>query len=320
MKKILISLLVIILLVGFGLGFWIWNQFQAVSSQIDKSQTFTIKKGSSVKTIAKNLKKADLIKSDLIFLGYVKYKNIASKIQAGVYQLSPNLNVAQVAHSLLLGLDDVSFTSLEGWRREEIAEALNKLKLSSYSKEKFLDLTEDLEGYLYPNTYTFSRTLATKDIVNIFSENFEKATQDLDWDKTDLTKKEVIVLASIIEREARDYEQKQNIANILLTRLDEEIMLQVDASLQYMKGYDENKGSYWGDVYNFDKEKDSSFNTYMYLGLPSSPICNPGFDSINSVLNPLANDYLFYLHSSDGAIYFAKDYQGHRENIANYLR
>lgn len=320
MKKILISLLTIILLIGIGFGFWIWNQFQPVSSQINKLQTFEIKKGSSVRTIAKNLKESNLIKNELVFLGYVKYKDLGGKLQAGVYEISPNLNVAQVAHSLLLGKNDVSFTCLEGWRREEIANALLDLNLANYSKEEFLKLTQDLEGYLYPNTYTFSKNIKTNDIVEILTDTFEKETKDLDWTKTDLSKGEVIVLASILEREARDYQQKQKIADLLLRRLDQAIMLQVDASLQYMKGNEREEKNYWGDVYNVDKELDSPFNTYMYLGLPPSPICNPGIESIKAVLDPISNDYLFYLHAPDGSIYFAEDYQGHQKNIENYLR
>ncbi len=320
MKKFFLGLLILVIFVSLVIFFWINKQFQSVNFNDSTSQVVVIEKGMGTRLIADLLIEKKLIRNKWVFLFYVKWKKIDKKIQAGSYQFYSSWSLTKIAQSLLLGLDDVSFTILEGWRREEIAESLNQLKLPFYEESEFLALTEDLEGYLFPNTYVFSRNFTTEQIEQIFFQQFEKETATLDWSKSNLNRLEIVILASLLEREARDYEQKREMSDILLKRLDSKMLLQVDATLQYAKGYDLNKKSWWGDVDNSDKEKISAYNTYLQGGLPSGPICNPSLDSIKAALDPKSNNYLFYLHSLDGNIYFAENYEQHQRNINMYLR
>ena len=302
--KYLFYFLIISVLIFVGSIFYIKTLFLAPSNDNQKI-SFMVNKGSSVTKISNNLKNAGLIKNALVFKYYVQFAGIQNKIQAGEFELSPNLTLIQIIEKLKKGPTEVLVTIPEGQRREEIAavftSALNKDE--SFTKE-FLNLSAGKEGYLFPESYLFPQTALPAQIVTRMTSTFDKKVKDVTYNQ--------LIIASMLERETFADSEKPIVAGIIYKRLENDWPLQIDATLQYIKGD-------WKPVYSEDKELNSPFNTYKNLGLPPSPICNPGLSSILASISPEPSDYWYYIHDLKGKIHFAKDLDEHNANIRKYL-
>ena len=296
-KFLIISLLFLLVLIS--LIFYIRQAFLPVSND-DKSIDFIIPKGSSVSIIGKNLEKAGLIKNAIVFKFYVQVTNSQNKIQAGEFQLASSFTLSQILDKLKKGPSEIWVTIPEGLRREEIATKFTTTlaKDEEFTKE-FLTLAKDKEGYLFPKTATATQ------IVNKLTSTFNKKISDVTYKQ--------VIMASMLERETFADSEKPIVAGILYKRIKNDWPLQVDATLQYIKGE-------WEPVYSIDKELNSPFNTYKNLGLPPSPISNPGLSSIEAAISPEESDYWYYIHDNDAKIHFARTLEEHNANIAKYLR
>lgn len=303
-SKLLIAIISIVLFFTIS-GFYIKNLFLPVSNDA-KSVDFLIPKGSSVSIIGKNLEKAGLIKNATVFKFYVQISNSQNKIQAGEFELSPNLSLSQIITELKKGPKEIWVTIPEGLRREEVATKFASI-LNKDQKfiSEFLQLTTDKEGYLFPDTYLFPRSATAVQIVNKLTTTFNQKVEDVTYRQ--------LIIASMLERETFADTEKPIVAGILYKRLENDWPLQVDATLQYVKGN-------WEPIYSIDKEIKSAFNTYKNLGLPPSPIANPGLSSILAAISPEESDYWYYIHDNDAKIHFAKTLEEHNENINKYLR
>ena len=305
----------------------LWMAFLVVVSPInlDETQTatFIIPKGQAVSIIASRLEEAGFIKNPFAFLFIVKKEGLSKKIQAGSFDLSPSMSTAQVAKKLTQGTYDVWVTIPEGWRREEIADSLSTQELDNFDKEEFLQLTAGSEGKLFPDTYLVPRQISAQQLVNLFQQTFDKKISKglaSDLENTNYSLNEVLTMASIIERESKGYDQMRKVAGVLWKRIDIGMALQVDASLQYIKGYDVAQDSWWITPTAADKQLSSVFNTYKYPGLPPAPIANPGLNAIKATLNPVNTGALFYIHDRQGEIHFGNTLEEHNANVAKYLR
>jgi len=278
---------------------------------------FVISKGQGVATIGAKLEEAKLIRSQYVFRAYVQFKQLDTQLQAGSFRLSPSQSTPEIAQALTEGTEDVWITLLEGWRREEIAEYLAAADLEAFDEAAFLELTATSEGYLFPDTYLVPKEITTEALVDLFSKTFEKKLASL-GELTDDEAKRLVILASLVEREARGSEQMRRVAGILENRLEANMPLQVDATLQYIRG--EVSGEWWSPPRAVDKELTSPYNTYLNPGLPPRPIANPSLSALQAVRQPLVSDDYFYLHTSSGKIYYAETYEEHLRNIARYLR
>ena len=305
MKKLLLVPLLAIILFIFG-SIWFYQKATPVSSN-NEFKDFLIVKGSGASLVGNNLYKEGLIKSPLAFKIYIQITNKSGKIQAGEYRLTPSFSLFQLVEELGKGPSEIWVTIPEGLRREEIALRFkDSLGRDELFVKEFLSSSEDNEGYLFPDTYLFPKTVSAPNVVKKMVSTFESKTSDLD-----LTRNQII-LASLIERETRTNAERPVVAGILNNRLDIGMALQVDATLQYAKGD-------WGQILVSDKGIDSPFNTYKYPGLPPAPIANPGLSSLKAAVNPEESDYFYYLHDSKGQIYYAKTLSEHNENIRKYL-
>ncbi|HCR35502.1 hypothetical protein A2130_01735 [Candidatus Woesebacteria bacterium GWC2_33_12] len=303
MKKVLIfNVFLILLLVGFS--FYVRNLFLPVSTD-NKSVDFLITKGSSVAQIGNKLESSGLLRSGIVFKFYVQLTNSQSKIQAGEFQLSPNLSLVQILDQLKKGPKEIWVTIPEGLRREEVAIKFAKTlgKDNEFIKE-FLTLTAGKEGYLFPDTYLFPKFATATQIVNKLTLTFERKIGDITFEQ--------VIMASLLERETFSDSEKPIVAGVLYKRLENDWPLQVDATLQYIKGD-------WKPVYSIDKEIKSPFNTYKNLGLPPSPIASAGLTSLEAAKNPESSDYWYYIHDDKGTIHFAKTLEEHNVNIQKYL-
>ena len=287
-------------------------------------KAFVIQKGESISFVAERLEKEEIIKSAFIFRLQLKITDNAESIDAGDFKLSPAMNLDQVIKVLRSGPVDKWVTLIEGLRVEEIAKELNeKLKIQS---EKFIQVAKKHEGYLFPDTYLFNPDATEEDIVSILRANFEKKyTEELQTKikKLGLTPHQGVILASIVEREARTEGVRTIVASILLKRLKIGMGLQADATIQYALGYqtEENPpiGGWWKRHLSKDDLKiNSPYSTYLYAGLPPGPICNPSLMSLKAVAHAdPETPYLYYYHDSKGNSYYATNLEEHNKNVAN---
>lgn len=317
---IIIPLVIIALLLGGYL--YLESLTQPINLTDVTPQIFIIRKGQTINSIAEALTKQQLIKNPIGFK-YVVYRyQLTKQIQAGSFKLSPAMNVNTIARTLTHGSEDVWVTLVEGWRREEIAAALAKV-LPNFNQAEFLNLTENKEGYLYPDTYLIPLTATESDLVSLLENTFnQKVSRNL-RDEIAASNKSlasILTMASLIEREAKTSPSRKMVSGILWKRLENGWPLQVDATLQYAIGYDPVHQTWWREPLAADKEIVSPYNTYQNQGLPPGPICSPSLSSIEAAINPTASDYWFYLTGNDNQMHYAKTTAEHAQNIAKYLR
>lgn len=285
-----------------------------MNKSVKQTQIFVIRRGESLSSIAQNLKKRKLIRSRVLFYLLVKKMGVEKKIEAGDFRLSPSMSLEDIIKTITHGTTDKWVTIIEGLRREEIANVLKKEL--GISTKKFLNLTKNEEGYLFPDTYLFPQHSSAKLVRNILVRTFEKKYKSVeDAKRNNLSKEDIVTLASLVEKEGKTERDKTIIANILYKRLMNRWPLQVDATVQYALGYWKKR------LTPLDLKIDSPFNTYKYVGLPPHPICNPGLVSLKAAL--MANGdtpYWFYLSDKNGKIYFSITHEEHVDKVQNYLR
>lgn len=319
--KTRVTVLVSIIIILLGLGVIWWKQGTApVNPANSTPKIFVVKRGEGVREIASRLKKEGLIRDQVVFFLLIKKLGIDQNLQAGDFRLNPSLNAPTVAQTLTRGMLDVWIRILEGWRNEEIA-----LKLAvelSLPEDQFLRFAE--EGKMFPDTYLIPKDATGAAIAKTLKENFsQKFDQNLQNEalKKGLTPKEVVILASIVEKEASGNEDRNIIAGILLKRLKADWPLQADATIQYILGYQPEERTWWKkELTDLDKKIKSPFNTYLQPGLPPGPICNPGLAAIKAVVYPVESEYWYYLHDPEGNVHFARTVEEHEANITKFLR
>ncbi len=297
---------------------------------------FVVESGQSVEEIAKNLYEQGLVRSAALFQLYTSVSKISQGLQAGEYQIPQNLNVEELAELLRHGTFEEKLTFIEGWRREEMAEAISsksQIPNSKLNAAEFLRETEGLEGYLFPDTYFVSTETTAKDLVGLMRENFENRIERNKVELKGITFEEAVIIASIVAREVQNPQDKAIVAEILIKRYQNDWPLQADATIQYALGYqggasalggsdgDRSEAGWWKKNLTLkDLEVASPYNTYKNPGLPPTPICNPGLDSLEATFNPTETEYWYYISDDQGNTHFAKTIEEHNQNVAKYLR
>ena len=266
------------------------------------------------------------------FIGMFTYSNVLDVVAGRFYQIT-NIIEKTVQRASLASVytafnPDKKFLSVvEGMRKEEIASLCQeKLGWDNLEEQAFAGtlscsvLSND-EGYLLPGTYVVDRNSSPKDIKLEMKERFDEVlrqkVEELGGDADRFDIDTVITIASIIQREAGGLRDMNLISGIIWNRLAVGMPLQVDATLQYIKGKD---GKWWPYVLSKDKYLTSAYNTYQNVGLPPTPIANPGVGAIAAALSPEKTDCIFYIHDKYGRIHCSKDYKEHKRNINKYLR
>lgn len=334
MKKSFL-LVAVLLAAGIGAvlgGFLWWNGSISSPGTNPDEKRIVIKKGASAQEIGNLLEEEGVVKSSFAFKIYLQLNNLTTDIPPGQFQVPGNLDLKGVVDLLLEGPTEVWVTIPEGYRREQVAERVaNGLGLSDFAKqdfvEKFLDVSEEFEGYLFPDTYLFPPDITPGKVVEVLTQTFDKKFPQSERDKlsrVDLSLKEAVVLASIIERETINASERPLVAGILLNRIDAGWPLQTDATLQYITGTTRCIGKigceWWTPPTVDEKALNSPYNTYLNVSLPPAPISNPGETSLLAVSNPERSDYWFYIHDESGTIHYAETLEEHNTNIARYLR
>lgn len=295
--------------------------------------SFTIKKGTPVKEIAQNLADAKLINSDFSFYLYTKFHSLGEDIIAGRFLLNKTMNTPEIL-AVIVDPSKAEFiiTIQEGLTVKDIDAKLVELELiesggfleevrnfNGWEYYSFLDkstleaLDLPIEGYLYPDTYFLDPgTFEPHDLIYLAMDNFEKKWLELEANLGNRTIHEVITMASIIENEVREKEDREVVSGILWKRLDNDWALGADATLLYIT--DDRK------LTAEELEMDSPYNTRKNKGLPPGPIGNPSIESIKAALSPKESEYWFYLTTLDtGEVIYAKTNEEHNANKAKYL-
>lgn len=314
MKKLFV---LITILVIFLIGSLVWwnNGLSAVNAQDSSQKMFLITPGAGVRAIANDLKEEGLIRDPIVFFLYTKQTGIDQRIQAGDFRLSPSMSARDIAQELTTGMVDIWITIPEGKRAEEVATIL-KENIPTY-EDSWEEELKAQEGYLFPETYLIPRDATVESIITLLRNTFEEKYNSIETNNVDLTREEVVILASMIEREVRHTEDLPIVSSIMHNRLEINMPLQIDATIQYAKG--ENNGKWWEPVTLEEyKSVKSDYNTYLSYGLPPGPIASPGLNALSAAVNPADTDYLYYITDQTGTNRYAKTYEQHQANIDRF--
>ena len=306
-------------------------------SPVIDTNSFSIQKNESVKSIAERLQKENLIYSPLLFRFYLRLTGKASEIKAGYYVFPPRPNLIQVVNFITdsSNIHDGIFLVKEGDTLKDIernlkarkiisnSDSLLNYKISDFNNQYPLlfdgaPLNNNLEGYLFPDSYHFPQGLSSQEIIKAFLNNFENKIKanNINLTNNHHSAYENIIMASIIEKEVITESDKRKVADILWRRLEKGMPLQVDASICYALNQTFEDCDLRSDSFKID----SPFNTYLYKGLPPAPISNPGIESIKATLNPLPNNNWYYLtNRKTGETIFSQTYEEHQQARQKYL-
>lgn len=326
-NKLFLRAFILILLAVFSAIGWYLYALQSVSQSSSEQVVFVVPKGQSTKVILGRLEEQHLIRSAAAFDFYLYFSGQRENFQAGSFRLSPAMMPAQIIEALKHGTLDVWITIPEGWRAEQIVDKLQEAHLlSDIPKKDLYKIFRPHEGKLFPDTYLFANDSTPEQITSRMVETFSKKTFNFQFSTFNL------ILASLVEREAKLDRDRPLVASVLTNRLNVGMPLQVDATLQYAKASKACatcgtcdtcatlSGDWWPDIFTEDKKIASPYNTYLHPGLPPAPIANPGIPSINAAISPAKTNYLYYVSEPDGTTHYAKTLQEHNANVERYLR
>ena len=325
-KKSIFSLFLLLLgAISLASGIWYWQGFQPVDKLTTNKIAVFIEPGSTAQKIATKLEASGVIRSALHFRILVKQQQLGAELQNGTFTLSPAMNLQEITQRLTKGSDSQKVTLKEGWRVAEMGEYLaDLLPQFSVDSPEFKTECLDYEGYLFPETYFVPQESTVTQMCKLLRKQYgEVVTMQMreDMHNDGFTEEEIITLASIIQREAKSPEDMKTVSGVLRNRLRLGMPLQVDATLQYIKGYDNNRKTWWSPPIATDKQLNSPYNTYLNAELPPGPICNPGENAIMAATYPTDSEYLYYISNSDGSqMHYSVTYDEHLQNIDRYLR
>lgn len=318
-KAIITIFLVLFIIFIVGSLFYLRWMVNSTAGDSNTHQIFEVKQGESTLSIAERLKKKNLIKSDLIFVLNAKVKS--ESLQAGYYNLSPNMTLIDIFNRISSGDSNVAKVTIpEGYRTEQIAQVLSEKGVSDY--DAFVLKAKQYEGKLFPDTYFFPDEITDDDVIKMMLDDFSQRTAGLNLTDEDL------IIASIVEREAIKDEERPIIAGVYKNRVAKGMKWEADPTVQYGKdnlaienftSAEKKDFHFWKPITSIDYHNiDSSYNTYIIDGYPPRPICNPGLASIEATINYTHHSYLYFLQR-DGQIYPAATLKEHDKNRQTVL-
>jgi len=305
MKRIRIG---IVFLCFFSLGIFLLFIF---SHRPHKTSLVTIEQGMAARRVADLLKIEGLISSKNYFLFLLRLKSAKARIKAGVYEIDSKESTWRIINRLVSGrTKKIKLTIPEGFTARQIGQLIEEKGLGR--RKRFLKIVEQrgVEGYLFPETYFVEYDISEEEIIDAMVDQFNKLfTKEMEEKvkKFNFTKRDTVILASMIEKEAARDEERPLISGVFHNRLRKHWYLESCATVQYALGEHKEKLTYE------DLKVDSPYNTYNHFGLPPGPICNPGLASIKAALYPAETDLMFFVAEGEGTHGFSKYYGQHLE-------
>jgi UPF0755 protein len=336
MKKLILG--IIIICSAIGVWFAITEIYTAEAQKVDLVK-FEVKDGESAYSLAERLAGEQVVRNAWLFKKYLIWKGIDKKINVGEFEVGKPITLARVASALSQpGLSERTITIIPGWDLRDLAKYWEKEGLGSAeefykiagepaekkSGAKNIDAVSDLEvlkdkpggfsyeGYLAPDTYRIYKHATTEEvIVKLIKERDSQFTPEMYQaiEDADRTLHEILTMASILEKEVKNTEDRAKVADIFWRRYDMNWALQADSTVHYAVGKE-------GEIFTTQEDRDSlsPWNTYRYPGMPPGPICNPSLDAIKAAIYPEENNYWYFLTDKEGAVRYAKDLEEHNEN------
>jgi UPF0755 protein len=324
-KAFIISAIAVPLLLTLFIGGYFFSVLQHTYQGEDK--TFEVKNGDTFGRINQRLFEQGLIPDKRMFHYYAKYKKILTKFQAGSFTITKGSNFTDVANTLVYGQPNLTTITIpEGKNMYEIAKLIEQYGICS--EKDFLDAAQNpeiisslnidaknLEGYLYPETYRFAPKTTAKSVVKTMIDLFNNKTKEIGFSHPFLNKHQVIILASVVEKETGAKIERPLIAGVFTNRLKKRMRLQSDPTTVYGIW-----ARYTGNIKRSDLLEETPYNTYKIPALPFGPISNPSLEAIKAVLSPEAHEYLYFVSKNDGTHVFSKTYEDHNKAVDDFQR
>ncbi len=330
MKRVAVVLgLLVAVVAAAGGAAYLAKQLEPAEPGSSKQVAFTVERGSGLRQIADALEAGGIIRDADAAVLVARLRDWGSSLKAGEYDLSPGQPTEEVLLILISGRVRTYTAVLpEGVRASEIAARLDEAGLAD--RDAFLRVVDDpefarsvgvpadnLEGYLYPETYEIPGDLSAQEVARILVEQFNDAWRELEPGARDLalSKHEIVTLASIVEKETAAPEERPLIAAVFLNRLRKGMRLETDPTVIYgIPNFD-------GNLRKRDlQDKSNPYNTYQIAGLPPGPIASPGADALRAVVKPTETEYLYFVSRNDGTHEFSKTYREHLNAVNRYQR
>ena len=329
LRSRLILFFSVMLVTGMIFIILLYNYGNTPASNSTAEQVVEIKSGMTLRQVAKYLAGKNLLDEPSAFVLYTYLQGKQNRIKAGEYRFSPSIPPWKILESLTNGTAILyTVTIPEGYRITEIAELFEKKGL--VDRETFIAETRNeellksfnitsggsLEGYLYPDTYKFTKNAGARKIISKLTDTFRKRVQKPELMQQvkagKLSFHEIVTLASLIEKETGLGTERKLISSVFHNRLVKNMRLQTDPTVIYaMINFD-------GNIRKKDLSIDSPYNTYKYHGLPPGPIASPGLDSIRAALEPEHSDYLYFVSRKNGSHQFSTNYEDHNRAVRKY--
>lgn len=307
-------------------GGYLWVKGELNYSYKGPEVTFKINNGDNFPKINQNLYKEGIILNRRVFHKYTAYKNLLSKFKSGNYIIKNGMNLDDLLEMFVSGDAIKNLVTIpEGKNLYEIADILSNKNFLK-NKDRFIELAKSadyakklginsisLEGYLFPDTYNFEEDETPESLLKKMTNHFKAQTKSLDLSSTFLSPEEVIILASVVEKETGAKFERKIIAGVFFNRLKKKMKLQSDPTIIYgmWERYD-------GNIRRKDILAPSKYNTYTIKSLPIGPIANPGLDAIKAVLDPDTHDYLFFVSKNNGTHKFSKTLKEHNSAVRTW--
>ena len=325
-----ISIFLVLILITFGVTYFTVSNYINTAPSVKEDTIVAIPKGAGLKQISSTLMNSDVIANDKLFILYILKEGWQDRLKAGEYEFKKGNTMADVASQIVDG--DVllyQVTIPEGLTVREIAKLLDSKGVvdekefiaETQNKELLIELlgpdATSYEGYLFPETYSYSRSPTAKELIVLMVERFNAVFEPLkeQRDKSSLTDKEIITLASIIEKETGTASERPVISAVFQNRLRIGMKLDSDPTVIYGMG-----DKYKGNITRKDLREGTAYNTYVIKGLPPGPIANPGKESIMAVFEPADVKYLYFVSKGDGTHYFSNSFREHQNAVNKYQR
>jgi peptidoglycan lytic transglycosylase G len=321
MKRILLALLLLALLTAGCMSIWVYRELHTPVQHTNQGNYIEIARGSSPATIINKLAAEGVIKHTWPLMLYLKFTGNGAQLKAGEYDFASPISPLAVVAKLQEGQQRLlRLTVVEGWTRWDISTAMSRIPelhlddaTSALTLMDNVSLISDLdpeatnlEGYLFPATYEFPRDTKPAELIGIMVKRFRKEWKPESFQRSrdlNLSLREIVTTASLIETEAKVSDERPLIASVIYNRLKKDMALAVDSTVIYASKL-EGKWRNNGKVYKSDVERRSPYNTRLHSGLPPGPIASPGKSSLDAALSPAQTDYLYYVREpsrNDGA-------------------
>ena len=332
-RKRLLTLTVLLLLTGAAFAWWVGAELTAPYYEGTPDGTFVeIPRGAGTRDIADALVGAGILRHPLPFTLYTRWTGFGRRLQAGEYRFDSPATPVQVLDRIVRGdIFSVAVTIPEGLTARETLEqvarsgvgSLAGMKAALTRTEWIRDLdpqARNLEGYLFPETYRFTRDVRSEDVVrsmvNQFRSHYERLTRlhqtSLGWNT-----RRIVTLASLVEKEVGKESERPLVASVFVNRLERGIPLACDPTIIYALKL---AGRYDGNIRKPDLGMASPYNTYIHPGLPPGPIANPGAASLTAAIDPAKTEYLYFVSRNDGTHQFSTNYRSHSLAVLRYQK